>query len=153
MKKLIICIATFLSVGCAQLENHSENHAEILNGFMKGRRDCRSAENYARNIQGNEGYRFYALGIVHLKCYMGEEKAGIEYLKYAAQKGNTSAVDTLISYGEKPPEPPKVIYKERIVQQPTPQPQQIIIQQQPAVILPGPSRGAVINPTFNPFGR
>jgi hypothetical protein len=30
--------------------------------------------------------------------------------------------------GEKLPEPPKVIYKERIVQQP--QPQQIIIQQQ-----------------------
>lgn len=110
-------------VSCAQFEDRGE----ILKAYIQ-KRDCSGAENYARNMVAEDSERFFSLGIVYVGCYRKKEQ-GVEYLKYAAQKGNRHAVDVLIRLGEKPPEPPKVIYQERIVQQP----QQIIIQQQPEI--------------------
>ncbi len=124
MQKYILCLVSVLIAGCAS----SEHHTEIFGAHIK-RGDCKAAENYGRNNAANNGEHYLALGLVYIECYR-KRKEGVEYLKVAVQNGNKNAVDALIKLGEKPPEPPKVIYKERIVQQPQPQPQQIIIQQQ-----------------------
>ena len=124
MQKYILCLMSVLIAGCAS----SEHHTEIFKAHIK-RGDCKAAENYGRNNAANDGEHYLALGLVYFECYR-KRKEGVEYLKLAAQNGNKNAVSALITLGEKLPEPPKVIYKERIVQQPQPQPQQIIIQQQ-----------------------
>ena len=123
MKEIITILATILLSSCAEFEDRGA----ILNGYIQ-KRDCSGAENYARHMAGDDGVRFFGLGVVYIDCFQ-KKREGIEYLKYAAQKGNQLAVEVLIKLGETPPEPPKVIYQERIVQQPIQQPQQIIIQQ------------------------
>lgn len=114
----LITSVTILS-GCA----HFEDRGEIITSFIS-KRDCGGAENYVRQMAGDDSERLFGLGAVYSDCYRNREKA-VEYLRSSAQRGNSLAVDALIQLGEKPPEAPKTIYRDRVVQQPP-----VIIQQQ-----------------------
>jgi hypothetical protein len=97
MKIILLCLAVLLSAGCA----HFEDRGKILQEHIK-KRDCRAAENYARNMSGDDGDRNFGLGIVYIDCYR-KRKEGVEYLKLAALSGNKLAADALIQIGEKLP--------------------------------------------------
>ena len=100
MKKILLCLVVVFSAGCA----HFEDRGEILREHIK-KRDCRAAENYARNMAGDDGDKNFGLGVVYIDCYR-KRKEGVEYLKLAAQSGNKLAADALIQIGEKPPVAP-----------------------------------------------
>ena len=128
MKKVFILgIFTLLIGGCA----HFENRGAILTEFL-AKKDCNGAENYVKNMAAdNEGQRYFFRGAVHLECRKNR-KSAVEYFKLGAQNGDQNSIDILIKMGEKVPEQPKIVYRDRVISPPPPaQPQQIIIQQQP----------------------
>lgn len=146
MKKVVLLVFLFMLGGCETMNDHPK----MMRGYIT-LGYCADAEAYA-NRNFRDEYLDWMLGNVALQCRRDRQKA-IQYYRSGArtnQKFSDLSIRALIEMGETPPEQTTRYVS---VPAPAPQPQQIIIQQQPAVILPGPSRGAVINPTFNPFGK
>lgn len=127
--KLTSLAISLCLVGCA---TDRDRVIEATNYARRG--DCNGGEVYAsQNITGAAFY--IAMGAIADAC-RHNRRAAIEYFKSAARLGDKFAVDTLIQWGETPPEPTRQV----IVQQAPPQqqPQQIIIQQAP-MRLPNPN--------------
>ena len=111
---LAICI-----VGCA-----SDRDRVLEAAAYAERGDCNGGEIYAsKNITGAAFY--VAMGAIAESC-RHNRNAAIQYFKSAARMGDKFSVDTLIQWGETPPEPTRQVI---IQQAPPQQAQQIIIQQ------------------------
>ena len=130
MKKISLIIFVLLLSGCEAMNDHPT----IMRGFIQSG-NCAEAERYAYS-NFREDYLDWMLGNVALDCRRDRRRA-IEYYK-AGARPNTSyshlSVRSLIELGEKPPE-----QTTRYIATPTPQPQQIIIQQQAPAIMPNPN--------------
>ena len=127
MKKVILTLFVLLLGGCETMNDHPT----MMRGFIQSG-NCGEAEAYAyRNFR--EEYLDWMLGNVALQCRRDRQRA-IEYYRAGARpndKFSHLSVRSLIEMGEKPPE-----QTTRYVTTPTPQPQQIIIQQQAPVMMP-----------------
>jgi hypothetical protein len=127
MNKVVPLLGIFLLsiAGCAQFEDRGKKLKELVE-----KKDCDGAERYAQNMAADDGKRYSALGGIELQCRRNRV-AAIKYFKLGAINGDKHSISALIRLGEEVPEPPKVIYKDRVIESPPPtQPQEIIIQQQ-----------------------
>jgi hypothetical protein len=124
MEKIFLIFAVLLLSGCETMNDHPK----MMRGYIT-LGYCGDAEAYA-NRNFREEYLDWMLGNVALECRRDRQKA-IQYYRAGArinQKFSDLSIRALIELGEKPPEP-----STRYISVPTPrpQPQQIIIQQQP----------------------
>lgn len=133
MKKILIYLSVLMLVGC---QTAAEKKQIVWGQISAG--NCSNAENLARQDFFHVGYLNWWYGTIELHCRKNKSKA-IEFFKVGAISGGELShlsVKALIDLGEKPPEPATRYIS---VPTPTPQPQQIIIQQQAPVIIPNPA--------------